>query len=258
MITKTLLFCLAWFLMIVLNITSAKDMVVESEKNSQTVLFQQERLFIQANEVSLNDLLGAVAKRTNIVITTYVELDQLVTIDIPGYSIDEALKSILHDHSYVYISANSPVLWVLPQDDNRGAATSSNAWNDPLEPIDTATSLQLQILSDNPEEREDALRDLVKNDLHNAVSSLTSALFDPDHRVRETAIVTLTLVGGSEAVDALSIALTDQDPRIRETAVDALCELGDETAIAVLQQALQDEVSFVRQAAIEALDELHE
>jgi hypothetical protein len=256
MIPKTILFGLSWLSMIVVDIANAKDLALESDNNMQVVLFDKGRLFIQAREVSLNDLLVAVAKRTNIIITAYIPLDQSVTVSIQGYSIDEALKAILHDHSYVYANASSSVLWILPQHSNNEMATKSVSLNYPLEPIDSTTSLQLQALSDDPEERGDALVDLVRKDRHDAVNSLTSAITDPDRRVREAAIVTLTLAGDSEAIDALSIALADQDPRIREEAVDALFEIGGAMAVSVLQLALEDEVGYVRQAAMEALDEL--
>jgi hypothetical protein len=256
MIPKTFLFGLSWLLMIVVDIANAKDLALESDDNTQIVLYQNGRLFIQAKEISLNDLLVAVAKRTNTVLTAYIPLDESVTVNIHWYSIDEALKAILRDYSYIYANASSSVLWILPQNSNEEMATKSVSLNYPLEPIDSTTSLQLQVLSDDPEEREDALVDLARNDRHNAINSLTSAITDPDHRVRKAAVVTLTLVDESEAVNALSAALADQDPRIREEAVDALYEVGGEMAVSALQLALEDEVGYVRQAAMEALDEL--
>jgi hypothetical protein len=213
-------------------------------------------LFIKAEEITLNDLLAAVAKQADIIITAYIPLDQSITVDIQWYSLDEAFKYILRDHSYIYAKASASILWILPQGRNEAMTTDRVSWKPPLEPIDTTTSLQLQALSDDPEEREDALVDLGRIDRHNSVNLLTAAITDPDHRVREAAIVTLTLVGGSEAIDALSIALADEDPRIREEAIDALSEIGGETAIFALQQALEDEIPFVQQAAIEALEQL--
>jgi hypothetical protein len=262
MISKPLIFYLSWLSTIFLDIASAQDLVLkntqafDSGKNTQVVLFEKGRLFIQAEETTLNDLLVAVAKQADIIITAYIPLDQSVTVDIQGYSIDEAFKSILRDYSYIYAKTSSPILWILPQDGKNEMATDRAPLKYPLEPVDTVTSVRLQALSDDPEEREDALADLGRIDRLNAITPLTSAITDPDHSVREAAIVTLALIGGSEAVDALSIALADQDPRIREEAIDALCEIGGETAVSVLQQALEDEVAFVRQAAMDALDEL--
>ena len=56
------------------------------------------------------------------------------------------------------------------------------------------------------------------------------ALYDPDSRVRESAVEALTGIGGESSADWMLVALGDPDPHIRRTAVEALGEIGGDTA----------------------------
>ncbi|MES9991051.1 MAG: HEAT repeat domain-containing protein [Candidatus Thiodiazotropha sp.] len=222
------------------------------------MLFEKGYLFVKAEEIELNDLFIAIASKTGITFSPFIQLDESVSIEIEWRPVAEAIAYILRDHSFVYVSTDSPRLWILPQHGHETTTTDSVSIGFQLEPIDLNTTLQLQALSDDPEMREDALIDLGKSVQQAPVELLSSAITDPDFRVRESAVVSLSEIGGYEAVETLTMALADQNPRIREEAIDALAEIGGETAISVLKQALGDDVSFVRQAATEALDQLQQ
>ncbi|MES9971229.1 MAG: HEAT repeat domain-containing protein [Candidatus Thiodiazotropha sp.] len=222
------------------------------------MLFEKGYLFVKAEEIELNDLLFAIATQTGIAYSSFIPLEQSISVDIEWRPVAEAIAYILRDHSFVYVSTTSPRLWILPQDGGEATATDSIYMGFQLEPIDMDTSLQLQAMSDDPELREDALIDLGKSVQQDPVELFSSAISDPDFRVREAAVASLLEIGGNEAVETLTIALGDSNPRIREAAIDALGEIGGDMAISGLKQALVDDVSYVQQAAMEALDLLGE
>jgi HEAT repeat protein len=229
---------------------------VASEMGSQTVLFHQGSIYIRANDVTLRQLFNEIGMLTGIAIMPFIPLDQTVTVDVRWYSIDETLKQILSDHSYVYANTRSPRLWILPQDDRNHSVINNVSLNTQNEYAESGIPLQLQDLGSDPEVREDVLIDIDRLGQINAFELHANAIIDADYTVREAAIVSLSEIGGVEAIDVLTIALADQDPRIREEAVDALGEIGGDLAILVLKQALDDEVLFVRHAAEEVLGQL--
>jgi uncharacterized protein YuzE len=229
---------------------------IASEMGSQTVLFHQGSIYVRAKDITLRQLFNEIGMQTGIAIMPFIPLDQTVTVDVRWYSIDETLKQILSDHSYIYANTRSPRLWILPQDDRNHSVIKSVSFNAQYEYAESGIPLQLQDLGSDPEVREDVLIDIDRLGQINAFELLANAIIDTDYTVREAAIVSLSEIGGVEAIDVLTIALADHDPRIREEAVDALGEIGGELAILVLKQALGDEVLFVRHAAEEALGQL--
>jgi hypothetical protein len=225
---------------------------------SQFVHFDSNCLSVKADEIALKDLFSAIAKHTGITIASYVPLNHSVSVDIDCYPIPEAIEYILRDYSFVYADTSSPRLWILPQDGDEYVVLDSDAWSRSSEPDESDEPVMLQIASEDPEEREDALVDLGERDLDGAVEHLAAAIADPEQGVREGAVVALSERGGPEAIDVLAIAIADQDPRIREEAIDALGEIGGDEAVSLLKQALGDQEPFVRHAAAEELERLLE
>jgi hypothetical protein len=234
------------------------EQAAEQGRDSQIVRFDSNCLSIKADEIALKELFIAIARQTGIAIASYVPLRHSVSVDIDCYPINEAIEHILRDYSYVYADTNSPRLWILPQDGDEYVVLDSDAWDYSSESDESDEPLMLQIASEDPEEREDALVDLGERDLDGAVEHLAAAIVDPEQGVREGVIAALSEIGGPEAIDVLAIAMADQNPRIREEAIDALLELGGDKAISLLKQALGDEEPLVRYAAAEALEQLHE
>jgi hypothetical protein len=230
----------------------------ESGEGVLLVLFENQCLMIKAEEIALNELLIAVADQTGITVTTYMPLNQSVSVDIECYPIDEAIEYLLRDYSFVYAESSTSRLWILPQDDIEFAVMERDAWKRPLEANEADTPLLLQTVSENLNEREDALIDLGRSDQGDALEPLVVAVTDPEQSVREAAILSLSELAGPEAIDALTLAMTDQNPRIREEVIDALGEIGGNRAISLLKQALADEVPFVRHAAAEVLEQIRE
>lgn len=94
--------------------------------------------------------------------------------------------------------------------------------------------------------------------IEEAVEPLSSALLDPDCRVRHKAAVTLCFIGtrAPAAVPNLILALSDEDDFVREWAAHALAAIGPpaaEPAIDALHASLWDEEPSVQQAIFDAL-----
>lgn len=86
---------------------------------------------------------------------------------------------------------------------------------------------------------------------------LMDLLYDPDVKVRSTAIKTIQLSGSAEGMRLLIDALNDPDRRIRANAVEAFEEIGDTRFIALLKPFLRDTDNRVRGNAAKALFRLN-
>lgn len=97
-----------------------------------------------------------------------------------------------------------------------------------------------------------------KTDMNQAVregvvGALKEALKDTDAGVREQALHSLGMIGGSEAVAVMIEALKDGNPEVREKAAWALGMKGGQAAIDPLVGALKDQNANVREQAAWAL-----
>ena len=87
-----------------------------------------------------------------------------------------------------------------------------------------------------------------------AVPHLAEALKDPDEKIRETAVETLTKMHGKEVVDALVQALKDQNEDIRAEAARGLGALPDRRAVQpLLDQFARDDNPQVRYECLTSL-----
>lgn len=86
---------------------------------------------------------------------------------------------------------------------------------------------------------------------------LMDLLYDPDIKVRSTAIKTIQLSGSAEGMRLLIDALNDPDRRIRANAVEAFEDIGDTRFVALLKPFLRDPDNRVRGNAAKALFRLN-
>lgn len=205
-------------------------------------------LSIKVIDISMAALLDAVARRCGLTVLSYVALEQKLSMEFNQLSLEQGLRRILRDRSYML---QAETLWVLPQGEEKYAAQplATKSHSD-------ASVLQSTLRSGNSEDRELAAMILGMNGQGSAVAPLREALNDSSLEVREAAILSLGEIGGIDAAQALTVALRDNNPRIREQVVDALGSVGGPVALEQLQRALRDDVGFVRQAAQEMLDQL--
>jgi HEAT repeat protein len=87
------------------------------------------------------------------------------------------------------------------------------------------------------------------------VPALTSAMNDPNFRVRMHAVYGLER-GGAASLPALIRALEDSHWQVRIGAVGALATIDDERAVEPLRAILQDQHPLVREEVAQALGKL--
>lgn len=112
---------------------------------------------------------------------------------------------------------------------------------DEIESLDSARRLKALRIVEYAN-KEDELRPL-----------LMDLLFDPDVKVRSTAIKIVQLSGSAEGMRLLIDALNDSDRRVRANAVEAFENIGDTRYVGLLQPFLQDPDNRVRGNAARAL-----
>ncbi len=229
-----------------------------------------EAVTIKADNTSIRSLLEELSRQTDLIVMSEENLDELVTVEINKRTLPEAIHRLLRHKSFMlhqvsHVSSGEfpgtiphSRLWIFSNDSD----SNQHGWTiQPTlrsDPVDDSELIDYQILalSDNRSDRAEAMFGFGEIASSNSIEYLQQGLFDPDERVRETAIESLAELGGTESVQALSLALNDSDAGLRIDAVDALGEIGGQEAIKLLQEAMADENYTVREAAAEWLTEL--
>lgn len=225
---------------------------------------------IKADNASIRSVVEELSRQSNLVVVSEDALDELVTVDIEEPTLAEAIRRLLRQKSFMLhqlshatgneFAGNSPysMLWILSGDSNDSQPT----WTTPAKsrpPLVNDSELidyQILTLSDNGNDRLEAMFGFGDAGSDSGIDYLQQGLTDPDERVREAAIQSLAELGGTESVQALSVVLNEPDAAMRIDAVDALGEIGGQEAIRFLQMAMTDDDFTVREAAAEWLTEL--
>ena len=228
-------------------------------------------LSVRVKAFSLRELLEEIAIQGGFRLVVYTTLDDRVTLEFQKLPLDQGLRRILRDRSYLleysWLSSNKPfaagaqarTLWILPQGEQEDsvpraiieqpiAGISSEHWAMEF------ARLQAILTNGQSSDREEAVLELGDSGRADAVPILSLALGDENEEVRAAAVSALLEIGGDEAAYAISIALIDTDPSVRTDAVDALGEIGGKLAMDVLEQAMEDGDEYVREAAASILD----
>ena len=251
---------------------------------------------IDAHNVSLASLIAEIAQSTE---TTYVlksPLDELVSVQFEGLSLDRAMARLLRHESYTlqYTPPTGETSGALPR--NRlwvfgGPEAATGSANQQADLADDAekTAINLPEVERAVIERANTVATLMESEDNSTVAALaaalgdsdaatrheaayalgeindpanigllTGALADPDPYVREAVVDAFTDIGGDASARALSVALQDEDAGLRENALYALADIGGQTAVGLLQQAQNDPDRNVRETATELLAEVGE
>ncbi len=223
-------------------------------------------LSVRVKAFSLRDLLEEIARQGGFRLVVYTTLDERVNLEFQKLPLDQGLRRILRDRSYLleyaWLSFNTPLaagarartLWILPQGEQedsvpraiieqRTAGSSNEHWAMEF------ARLQAILTNGQSSDREEAVLELGDSGRADAVPILSLALGDENEDVRAAAVSALLDIGGDEAAYAISIALIDTDPSVRTEAVDALGEIGGKLAMDVLEQAMEAGDASVREAA---------
>ncbi len=234
------------------------------------VLISDETVTIKADNTSIRIVLEELSRRTDLIVMSEENLDELMTVDIEEPTLAEAIHRLLRQKSFMlhqvsHVSTReSPGtmphgrLWIFSGD----SGSNQHAWTiqpalRPNTPGDSESiDYQILALSDNGGDRADAMVGFGDVGSSSVVEYLRYGLYDPDESVREAAIESLIELGGTESIRALSVVLNDPDPAMRIDAVDALGEIGGQEVIRFLQMAMTDDDHTVREAAAEWFTEL--
>ena len=210
--------------------------MIEADGNTSKLIFEQrdDLVTLQAHDMSLQDVLEAIARKCNLRIVLYRPLESRISIAFESRPLAEILTRLLRRQSYL--------LHLSPAQDSTGIVGHDK----------TGT---LWVYSGHNAERPN--KQIIElggwSDTAAAVAALQSNLVHGDFRRKKAAIEDLRKLGDSAAIDGLSLALADEDGRIRAAAIHALGDIGGENAIAALAGATVDEDAWVRQEASYAL-----
>ena len=114
----------------------------------------------------------------------------------------------------------------------------------------------LQIKSNDPEARLQAIQRLAESHTPRAFDALAGAIRDEDVRVSGAAVAALGKIGGEKSTLVLLNTLQEHRPELRQAAVDALRHRPEEHVITALVGVLNDFDAAVRGRAAKALQNL--
>jgi hypothetical protein len=246
---------------------------------------------VEVEDVPLSELIAEIGRKAGFATVGESPPDLRVSITIIGRPIDEVVRRLAHDVTFVILygsdqpgggpgSIEEVRLYPAPT-----TATASNAVARPstvgalqgfagLDAHDDQTRLQAvqslssqgstealsalgQILAEDelPVIRAQAAAALGKSGNEAAVAALLAALEDPDASVRVQAVQGLGHFDGADMARILGQVLMEApDRRLRRTALHALERLDNEAALAYLDTALADSDSVIRKLAAQSLD----
>ena len=113
--------------------------------------------------------------------------------------------------------------------------------------------LLVDLGSDNPAVREDAVLAARDADDERVVAAVEALLEDPDGRIRLEAVRTLDELKSTRSVPLLMKHVQDEDPEVARAAIDALGRLGDPAASPALVAAITADLDVPPLNAIWAL-----
>lgn len=115
----------------------------------------------------------------------------------------------------------------------------------------------LQSLLDDPlvVVREEAVESLSVLGGTDSIVGLGYAMSDASRTVRRLAIEGLSSLQSDEAIGTLALALSEDDPSLRELTIEELADIDSDNALVVLQSFLSDQNADVADLAIERIND---
>lgn len=162
---------------------------LESVSASVSVSVDGDQVAVTASEAPLREVLEAIADYCGLEVRFASALTQPVTLHGSPMPIEELLRRVLSDESYLLLKSdadNVRSIWIFPSSD--GVSESTHARGD---------------------------REL-------ALDRAIAGMSDPDPEVREEAVLSLGDIGGVDVVPLLTQALSDNEAGVREAAAALL------------------------------------
>jgi hypothetical protein len=245
-----------------------------------TVEWQDGRLSVTAEGVSLAQVLQEVARRTGAEIHGLEGVQENVSVRFAHLSLRDGLQQLLTRVNY-FLSVQAapqggtqPALVLLsgwsaaPLAETLGGEEGAKPEGEPVAEEDLEerlAALQAFAEAGNEEALRQAAADphqtiraaafalLARQNPAAATTLATAAVRGPDLAQRLTGLQALGQLDNSPAVQTLGEALTDDDVGVREYAIRSLMGQTSPDATSILSQALQDQDPSIRILALEAL-----
>jgi HEAT repeat protein len=167
---------------------------LESVSTSVSVSVDGDQVAVTATEVPLRQVLEAIADDCGLEVRSASALTRPVTLHGRPMSIEELLRRVLSDESYLLLKSdadNVRSVWIFPSSD--GASGSTHAHGDRKLALDRAIA----------------------------------GMSDPDAEVREEAVLSLGDIGGEDVVPFLTQALSDNAAGVREAAAALIEDMNE-------------------------------
>jgi hypothetical protein len=156
---------------------------------SVSVSVDGDQVAVTASEVPLREVLDAIADSCGLEVRSASALTRRVTLHGNPLPMDELLRRVLRDESYLLLEGdtdNVRSLWIFPSGNSGSGSTQA------------------------------------LNDRELALDLAISGMSDPDADLREDAVLSLGDIGGDDVVPLLTQALTDSAAGVREAAAALL------------------------------------
>ena len=196
---------------------------------------------VHAADVTVREVLEALALRCRIEIASQATLDDRVSIDLAGHTLPRLLRRLLPHDSFLFVEVSpdgwqSSRLWILGRQDRDAPASGWQAGVTRPPDLDRAF---LELADADRGGRVRAITHLAVLGGEAARLAVATSLRDTDAAVREEAVHALAEIDGDASVPLLEQALLDPSERVRESAVAALADLANPAALAALDRLLQ-------------------
>ena len=232
------------------------SVVIDDAGSALVVEIREDLVTLNARDVSVREVLDALAHETGLIVNTDAPLTDPIAIDFENLTLQDALERIMSPQSYLLLAnaddASGSTLWIFATTPDTEPDTSSNSH----QPQTVVEALEADLLSDDLRARGAAIRGLRRLQDESVVAPISLALTDEDRKIRVKAIYALADIGGADAAVALAAASVDENPYVRAESAYALGMIGGDTAVGILEHALLDPSLDVRQSAVEAFTEI--
>jgi hypothetical protein len=205
------------------------------------------------DEVALSKVLEAIARASGARIVIHGAIDETISADIEGLSIEEGLKRLLRGRNAVFYYKSKSLE---PGDASGWALSEVQIFGLNGESMDLVTSFDFGAEAATNLDRGRGTRPAIETKRDPVIDGLAKQLLESsDGAARKDAARELGQVDDPDVIEPLSEALLkDADDSVRIAAASALAKTWDEGAVAPLAlSALQDDSEEVREAAVRAL-----
>jgi hypothetical protein len=224
------------------------------------VTIEDGKLWISVKRQRLEDVLYAIATRTDIVLKMHGDLKRRVTFFSHGESIEAALRLLTENETtvmeYDSSSGGEDALRLV-----RLIVYANNGERDKWgfsSKVDRISRLRDHLMNDDEVNlKPNAIHELAEIGDKEATGVLVEAMPHQSKEVRTQIIDAFVRIGGTEGPKALEESLSSEaDPRLRHQMLEGLEFLGTAEAVDVLEAARKNSHEDVRSGAQSALEDL--